>query len=75
MQKHLSTWFPIFTLHGKLLDYFTQWKMMGFLGLCSGTEPGNCHPCGRDVMRKEGGVKFLQPGKALPTRRRLAFMK
>lgn len=47
------------------LDYFTQWKMMGYRDYVLGLEPGNCHPCGRDVMRQEGKLKYLQPGETV----------
>lgn len=47
------------------LDHFTQWKMMGYRDYVLGLEPGNCHPDGRDVMRKEGKLKFLQPGECM----------
>lgn len=47
------------------LDHFTQWKMMGYRDYVLGLEPGNCHPDGRDVMRKEGKLKFLQPGESV----------
>ena len=47
------------------LKYFTEWKMMGYRDYVLGLEPGNCHPDGRDVMRKEGKLKFLQPGEAI----------
>lgn len=49
----------------KSLDHFTEWKMMGYRDYVLGLEPGNCHPDGRDVMRKEGKLKFLQPGEAI----------
>ena len=47
------------------LDHFTQWKMMGYRDYVLGLEPGNCHPDGRDVMRKEGTLKFLEPGQSI----------
>ena len=47
------------------LDHFTQWKMMGCRDYVLGLEPGNCHPDGRDVMCKEGKLKFLQPGESI----------
>ena len=47
-----------------VLDHFTQWKMMGVRDYVMGLEPGNCHPDGRDVMRKEGKLQFLQPGES-----------
>jgi len=49
----------------KNLNYFTQWKMMGCRDYVLGLEPGNCHPDGRDVMRKEGKLQFLQPGEKI----------
>jgi len=39
--------------------------MMGYRDYVLGLEPGNCHPDGRDVMRKQGKLKFLQPGEAV----------
>lgn len=45
------------------MDCFTQWKMMGVRDYVLGLEPGNCYPDGRDVMRKKGILKFLQPGQ------------
>ena len=47
------------------LNSFCQWKMMGKHDYVLGLEPGNCHPDGRDVMRKDGKLKFLQPGEAV----------
>lgn len=49
----------------KLLDHFTQWKMMGVRDYVMGLEPGNCHPDGRDVMRKQGKLKFIAPGEVI----------
>lgn len=51
------------TFDPKSLDCFTEWKMMGFRDYVLGLEPGNCHPDGRDLMRKEGKLKFLHPGE------------
>jgi len=50
------------------LDYFTEWKMMGEGDYVLGLEPGNCTPDGRDVMRKEGKLKFVEPGKTYETK-------
>ena len=47
------------------LDHFTEWKMMGYRDYVFGLEPGNCHPDGRNVMRREGKLKFLQPGEII----------
>ena len=43
----------------------TEWKMMGIRDYVLGLECGNCYPDGRDVMRKEGRLKFLEPGETL----------
>ena len=45
------------------LPYFTEWKLMKSAEYVLGLEPGNCTPDGRDVMRKEGKLKFLKPGE------------
>lgn len=47
----------------KELPFFTQWKMLGKGEYVVGLEPGNCTPDGRDVMRKNGTLKFLQAGE------------
>ena len=49
------------------LPYFTEWKMMGKRDYVLGLEPGNCTPDGRDVMRKNGILKFLQPEESCTT--------
>jgi len=43
------------------LPFFTEWKMMGKTDYVLGLEPGNCTPDGRDVLRKNGTLRFLQP--------------
>lgn len=48
----------------KELDGFVEWKMMGARDYVLGLECGNCYPDGRDVMRKIGMLKFLQPGES-----------
>ena len=45
------------------LDHFCEWKMMGVHDYVLGLEPGNCTADGRDVMRREGKLKFLAPGE------------
>ncbi len=35
--------------------------MMGVKDYVMGLEPGNCHADGRDKMRAEGKLKFIQP--------------
>ena len=53
------------TFDPRNLDYFTEWKMMGYRDDVLGLEPGNCHPDGRDVMRKQGKLKFLKSGESV----------
>ena len=47
----------------KELDGFVEWKMMGIRDYVLGLECGNCYPDGRDVMRRTGMLKFLEPGE------------
>lgn len=47
----------------KLLDHFIEWKMMGYKDYVLGLEPANCHTDGRDVMRKEKTLKFIEAGE------------
>lgn len=49
------------------LPCFTEWKMMGKREYVLGLEPGNCTPDGRDVLRKNGTLKFLQPEESCTT--------
>lgn len=51
------------TFDAKELDGFVEWKMMGVRDYVLGLECGNCYPDGRDVMRRTGMLKFLQPGE------------
>ena len=51
----------------RTLDCFTEWKMMGAYDYVLGLEPGNCRPDGRDVMRKDGTLKFVAPGENYKT--------
>ena len=53
------------TFEPEILDHFTQWKMMGFRDYVLGLEPGNCYPDGRDIVRKEGTLQYLQPGERI----------
>jgi hypothetical protein len=55
----------LITFDTKLLDYFVQWKMFGEKDYVLGLEPGNCHPDGRDVMRRENTLKFIEPSKKM----------
>ncbi len=55
----------LITFDTATLDYFTEWKMMGVHDYVLGLEPGNCHPDGRDKMREEGTLKFIQPEESI----------
>lgn len=46
------------------LPCFTQWKQMGKTDYVMGLEPGNCTPDGRDVLRRNGTLKFLKPDES-----------
>ena len=61
-QPKLKTGLEI-TFDANDLDAFVEWKMMGGRDYVLGLECGNCYPDGRDVMRKMGMLKFLQPGE------------
>lgn len=61
-QPKLETTLEI-SYNAKELDGFVEWKMMGVRDYVLGLECGNCYPDGRDVMRKNGMLKFLQPGE------------
>ncbi len=45
------------------LGFFTEWKMMGEHEYVLGFEPGNCNPDGRNVMREQGKLEFLNAGE------------
>lgn len=47
----------------KVLPFFTQWKQMGYRDYALGLEPGNSHCDGRDLMRAQGNLQFLEPGE------------
>lgn len=49
------------------LPCFTEWKMMGKTDYVLGLEPGNCTPDGRDVLRKNGTLAFLNPDESKTT--------
>lgn len=57
----------------KTLPYFTEWKMMGKTDYVLGLEPGNCTPDGRNVLRKNGTLKFLQPDESAATAVKFTF--
>ena len=56
------------------LPCFTQWKMMGKRDYVLGLEPGNCTPDGRDVLRKAGTLKFLEPDENCTTAVKFTFV-
>ncbi len=46
------------------LDKFNEWKMMGEYDYVLGLEPCNALPIGRDAVRANGELKFLNPGES-----------
>lgn len=48
----------------KELDGFVEWKMMGIRDYVLGLECGNCYPDGKNVMRQNGMLKFLEAGES-----------
>lgn len=56
------------------LPCFTQWKMMGNQDYVLGLEPGNCTPDGRDVLRQNGTLQFLQPEESCTTHVQFKFV-
>lgn len=56
------------------LDCFTEWKMMGKTDYVLGLEPANCTPDGRDVLRREGRLKFLEAGQSATTELSFVFL-
>lgn len=59
----------------EVLGYFTEWKLLGHKDYVLGLEPGNCHPDGRDLMRKEGTLKFIEPKEKITYRVQLDFIE
>lgn len=53
------------TYDTSVLDGFVEWKMMGVRDYVLGLECGNCYPDGRDVMRRTGMLKFIDPGEKM----------
>lgn len=57
------------------LNCFTEWKMMGKTEYVLGLEPGNCTPDGRDVLRKNGTLEFLNGGESKTTAVKFSFVE
>ena len=55
------------------LDSFTRRKMMGEHEYVLGLEPGNCTPDGRDLLRKRGQLKFIEPDQEFTNQIELLF--
>ena len=49
------------------LPRFIEWKMMGMTDYVLGLEPGNCTADGRDVLRNNGTLQFLNPDESQKT--------
>lgn len=57
----------ILTYAKTALPCFTEWKMMGKTDYVLGLEPGNCTPDGRNILRENGTLKFLEPNESKTT--------
>ena len=57
----------VFRYNKETLPRFTEWKMMGKTDYVLGLEPANCTPDGRDVLRKNGELKFIKPDETIKT--------
>ncbi len=57
----------------KALPYFVEWKMMGKTDYVLGLEPANCTPDGRNVLRQNGTLKFLNPDESATTGVKFTF--
>lgn len=64
----------VLTFDKKALPCFTEWKMMGKTDYVLGLEPANCTPDGRDVLRRNGTLRFLEPDEAKTTAVRFTFL-
>jgi hypothetical protein len=57
------------------LPCFVEWKMMGKSDYVLGLEPGNCTPDGRDVLRENGTLRFLEPNESGTTAVEFTFVR
>ncbi len=64
----------VLSFNKEQLPEFTQWKMMGKKDYVLGLEPANCTPDGRDVLRKNGMLKFLDPEQSAETKLKFTFL-
>lgn len=55
------------------LNKFTEWQMFGKTDYVLGLEPGNCTPDGRDVLRKNGTLQFIEAGESKKTAVKFSF--
>ena len=62
------------TFDADSLKFFTQWKMMGERDYVLGLEPGNCTPDGRNVLRENNTLKFLQLDQSATTTIKFTFI-
>jgi len=65
----------IMSYNKETLPRFVEWKMMGKTDYVLGLEPANCTPDGRDVLRKNGILKFLEPGQSAVTGVTFSFVE
>lgn len=65
----------VMSYNKKTLPCFVEWKMMGKTDYVLGLEPANCTPDGRDVLRRNGTLKFLQPNQSETTGVTFSFVE
>ena len=56
------------------LPYLTQWKKFDEVEYVTGIEPSNCFVRGRAIEKKEGGVKYIEPGQKIEMILRLQIL-
>jgi len=56
------------------LPYLTQWKKFDEVEYVTGIEPSNCFVRGRAIEKKEGQVKYIEPGQEIKMILRLQIL-
>lgn len=58
-----------------LPDRGMEWKQMGIGEYVCGIEPANSYPRGRAIEKKEGNVRYIEPGEKLDFRLEFNVLK
>lgn len=64
-----------FSFSKESLPYLTQWKKLDEGEYVCGLEPSNCYVRGREMERKSGMLKFLNPGEKAKMLLKLCILK